>query len=144
MSAPDVEWDVEQVIAWLAGLGIGENLDVDAPVYVGPYIPDTPDLLFVVTPTSGAGEWLEGVADTSGFQLYTRGAQGQGQTATGQRLALAADRRIRFAPFPMPVAGGALRLLRVQRAGGVPTALAMDDDADRVSFTCHYLTTILR
>lgn len=142
--ADDVEWDVEQVIAWLAGLGIGEGLAVDAPVFVGPYIPEVPDLLFVVTPTGGAGETLEGAADVSGFQLYTRGGQGEGQTATGQRLALRADRLIRFAPFPMTVADGGLRLLRVQRAGGVPAALATDDDADRVSFTCHYLTTVLR
>src|SRR5882762_3441620 len=142
--ADEVEWDVDQVIAWLAGLGIGEGLAIDAPVYPGPYIPETPDLLFVVTPIGGAGETLEGIGDVSGFQLYTRGSQGQGQTASGQRLALRADRVIRFSPFPMTVADGALRLLKVQRSGGVPAALAMDDDADRVSFTCHYLTTILR
>jgi hypothetical protein len=136
------EWTAVEIIEWLAKLGIGPGLAVDLEeMREGPYIPDMPDRVGVVTPTAGAGETMDGIGDTPGFQLLVRGEQNQ--PSSGLRLALQADRLIRFSPFPLTVPCG-LRLLRVVRSGGGPAVLAMDDDADRVSATCTYLTEILR
>lgn len=141
--ANDAEWTSDEIIAWLGTLGIGAGLDVDIEAVVsGPYIPDMPHRVAVITPIAGAGETLNGLGDISGFQLLVRGDPNDPPSA--ERLARGADRAIRFSPFPMDVAGGLLRLARVMRSGGGPAVLAMEDDADRVSLTCNYLTEILR
>lgn len=137
----DAEWTVTELIAWLAALGVGPGLAVDAPVYPGPYRPDMDDRLFVATPVSGPGETMEGLGDIGGFQLFTRGDQGD--PASGELLAKRADRRIRFGPMPYLVPGTGLVLGRVLRSGGPPTGLP-EDDGDRVPFVCTYLTEILR
>lgn len=136
------EWTTTEIIAWLTSLGIGDGLAVDMLLVAGPYIPVMPDQVGVVTPTAGPGETMDGVGDISGFQLLTRGEQNQ--PATAELLAHQADRRIRFSSFPTDVAGGGLRLLRTMRSGGGPAVLAMEDDGDRTSLVCTYLTEILR
>lgn len=142
MAVLEAEWTTTEIIAWLTALGIGDGLAVDMLLAPGPYIPDMPDRVGVVTPTAGPGETMDGVGDISGFQLLTRGEQNQPVTA--ELLAHQADRRIRFSAFPIDVAAGGLRLLRVLRPGGGPAVLAMEDDGDRTSLVCTYLTEILR
>jgi hypothetical protein len=137
----EADWTVDEVITWLASLGIGEGLQLDRQVFPGPYIPDEPDELFVVTAIAGAGESMEGIGDITGFQLYTRGAQNNPGEA--ERAAKRADRAIRFGSFPIDVADGNLRLLRVMRSGGGPSVLGQED-GDCTSLTCNYLTEILR
>lgn len=144
---PGTQWSVDHIITWLRVLGVGvgwlDTLDgPDVQLFEGPYIPKAPDELFVVTPTPGAGETMDGIGEISGFQLLTRGSQFDPVSA--QRLAYAADRLIRFSPFPMDVAGGELRLARVLRSGGGPSVVPQDDIAERSVLTCNYLTEILR
>jgi hypothetical protein len=144
---PGVQWTADLMIEWLKGLGLGvgwlDTLDgPDVQIFEGPYIPKAPDELFVLTPTGGAGETMDGIGEWAGFQLLTRGSQFDPVSA--QRLALAADRLIRFSPFPMDVAGGELRLARVRRSGGGPSVVPQDDIAERSVLTCNYLTEILR
>ncbi len=140
MSAPPVEWTSASVIEWLTGLGIGSGLDLDVPLFSGPYIPEMPPLLGVVTTTSGAGEAMDGVSDIPGFQLMVRGLPNLPVSA--EAAARRADYLIRFAPFPMDVAG--FRLVRALRSGGAPSVLGGEDDGDSTIVVCTYLTEIIR
>lgn len=128
-------WTTQAVIDWLAGLGI------TVPLYPGTQvIPDMPDRIGVVTPTSGPGWTLEGAADTSGFQLRIRG--GQNNPDDAEQLAYDADARILGAQFPTTV--GPVRLVIVRRSGGRPAPLsATPDNGGRTELVCTYLTTIM-
>lgn len=128
-------WTTDTIITWLVGLG------VTVPLYDGAgYVPDMPDEIGVVTPVSGAGLQLDGIADTPGFQLRVRGAQNDPGSA--ERLALEADRRILAAPTPVMV--GTTRLVSVTRQGGRPAPMSpRPDDGGRTEYVCTYLTMIL-
>lgn len=139
MTAP-LEWTSGSVVTWLSMLGIGSNLDLDLPVYSGPYIPEMPTMLAVVTTISGAGESMDGVGDIPGFQLMVRGRPNDPVSA--EYAARRADTLIRFAPFPMDVAG--FRLVRALRSGGAPAVLGGEDNGDSTILTCNYLTEIIR
>lgn len=137
-------WTTRAIIDWLTDLGIGEGLTVDleAPIYAGPYLPETPDVIAVVTTIGGVGEDMEGLRDTPGFQLLIRGRQdAESVDDTAEQLALRADRLIRFASLPALVAD--TWLLPVSRSGGRPVLLPQEDDGDRITFTCTYLTPVL-
>jgi len=135
-----LEWTSASVITWLAQLGIGPDLDLDLPVFSGPYIPEMPPLLAVVTTISGAGEAMDGVSDIPGFQLLVRGLPNQPVSA--EYAARRADTLIRFAPFPMDTAG--FRLVRAMRTGGAPAVLGGEDDGDSTIVVCNYLTEVIR
>jgi hypothetical protein len=128
-------WTTSDVIGWLQGLG------VTVPLYPGTQvIPQMPDRIGVVTPTSGPGQSLEGAADTAGFQLRVRGAQNNPGDA--EALAYDADSRILTAAFPATI--GPVRLVAVRRSGGRPTPLsATPDNGGRTEMVCTYLTTIM-
>ena len=128
-------WATQDIIGWLQGLG------VTVPLYSGTQvIPDMPDRIGVVTPTSGPGQSLEGAADTVGFQVRIRGAQNNPGDA--ETLAYDADGRILGAQFPATI--GPVRLTAVRRSGGRPTPLsATPDDGGRTEMVCTYLTTIM-
>lgn len=117
----DGVFDTAAIISWLQGLGADQGVPM-LPGMVGQEIPDMPDRLAVVTETSGGPLRMEGLEDNPTFQLRFRGRQGDALDA--QRLALAADRLIVFAPLPATVAG--LRVWSVWRSGGRPTALLPD------------------
>lgn len=130
------------LIAWLGSLGIRPGGTVDVAVFAGPWLPKMPDEVAVVTPISGPGESLQGMADTAGFQLRIRGRQDiTGASPTGEANALAADRLILTAPLPALVGG--VQLLPIQRSGGRPAPLPDPDGGDRLSFTATYLTTFV-
>lgn len=140
-------WSGAEIVTWLRGLGLGVGWMTgsegpDVPVEVGPYVPDMPDCLFVVTPIPGAGATMEGIGDVTGFQLRTRGPQVDPDAA--ERMAKIADRMIRDADFPVDVAAGGLRLVRILRSGAGPAELPTDDSGDRTTLTCNYLTEIIR
>lgn len=128
-------WGTQDIIGWLQGLGVA------VPLYPGTQvIPQMPDRIAVVTPTSGPGQTLEGAADTIGFQLRIRGAQNNPGDA--ETLAYDADTRILTAACPTTV--GPVRLVIVRRSGGRPTPLsATPDTGGRTEMVCTYLTTIM-
>jgi hypothetical protein len=131
------------IIDWLTALGIGPDLavDLDVPIFPGPYVPDMPDRIAVVTTIPGPGDSMQGIADTPGFQLLIRGLQDPTDVdASAEEAALAADRLIRFAPPPALV--GDTWLLPVTRSGGRPAPIPQDD-GDRITFTCTYLTPVI-
>lgn len=141
MTAPALEWTSASVIEWLGTLGISATgSELELPVFSGPYIPEMPHLLAVVTTISGAGESMDGVGDIPGFQLLIRGRQNDPISA--EYAARRADTLIRFAPFPVDVAG--FRLVRALRSGGAPAVLGGEDDGDSTILVCNYLTEIIR
>jgi hypothetical protein len=136
-------WTTRAIIDWLATLGIGEGLTVDLVMSPGPYVPDMPDNVGVVTTIPGPGLSMEGVADTGGFQLLIRGLQDPTSTdASAEENALRADRLIIRASLPAEVVTG-VRLLPISRSGGRPAPLPQEDDGDRITFVCTYLTPVL-
>lgn len=136
-------WTTRSIIDWLASLGIGPGLAVDLEAVVaGPYLPEMPDRVGVVTTVGGVGESMDGIADTPGFQLLIRGWQDpESVDDSAEHAALAADRLIRTADLPKLVDG--TWLLPISRSGGRPAPLPDEDDADRVIFTCTYLTPVI-
>ena len=128
-------WATKDLIGWLQGLGVA------VPLFPGTQrIPQMPDRLAVVTPTSGPGLTLEGAADTVGFQLRCRGAQNNPDDC--ESIAYDADQRILGAQFPTTI--GPVRLISVTRSGGRPTLLsALPDSGNRTEMVCTYLTTIM-
>lgn len=133
-------WTTRNVIDWLATLGVGPGLTVDVPVLRGDdYIPDMPDLLVIITMVPGAGEAMEGVTDTPGFQVRVRGKQRQASTA--EEVALRIDQLVRFAVFPADAPGNT-RLVAVTRSGGRPAPVGSPDAGGRVSYPATYLTTV--
>jgi|SRR4051812_48512942 hypothetical protein len=136
-------WTTRAIIDWLATLGVGDGLTVDLVMSPGPYVPVMPDNVGVVTTVPGPGLFLEGAADTSGFQLLIRGVQDPtSKDASAEENALRADRLILTADLPAEVATG-VRLLPLSRSGGRPAPLAQEDDGDRITFVCTYLTPVL-
>lgn len=133
-------WTTQAIIDWLATLGIRKGGTVNVRVVPGPYIPEMPDILAVVTTIGGPGEYMDGAADVGGFQLRIQGRQNS--SSSPENAALAADRLIRFAPLPAEVTPG-VWLQPVTRSGGRPAPLPLRDTGDRVAFTCTYLTPIL-
>lgn len=106
----------------------------------GPFVPDVPDRLIVVTLTGGLGYQLEGMADQSGFQARVRGMQSASTVqaySDAESLAFTLDTLIFNAGFPAVIADTVIIL--VTRAGGPPEPLAGEpDDADRYTFVCNY------
>lgn len=136
-------WTTQVIIDWLASLGIGGGGVVDLPVYPGPYVRPMPDRLAVVTTIPGPGLFMEGIADTGAFQLLIRGLQDPTSLdASAEQDALRADRLILRAPLPAEVATG-VRLMPISRSGGRPSPVAQEDDGDRITFVCTYLTPVL-
>lgn len=131
------------ILDWLVALGWDVTQETGAPLYLGPYVPEEPDRLVVITPTPGPGYTLEGATDTSAFQALVRGQQGGDQSLHAQthaeRLAYALDALIFSAQFPVVLPSGHVLAL-ITRLGGHPSPLGAGiDDGDRASFTCQYL-----
>jgi hypothetical protein len=129
----------QDIVDWLATLGIGNNLTVNVPVYIGPYVQEMPDLQAVVTAIGGLGESMQGIADTPGFQLRVQGRQLS--NTSPEDVALQADRLILTAPLPALVGG--VWMGPVQRSGGRPAPLPSRDSGDRVIYTATYLCTFI-
>jgi len=129
---------VSTVIAWLESLGWDAAEEDGAPLKPGPFVPDMPDRLVVVTSTPGPGYVLEAAADAQAFQARVRGSQGSYDDA--EALALALDGLILNAPFP--VITGGCTLIWCRRLGSQPSPLAPGPDpGDRTEFTCQYVLT---
>jgi len=134
------------VITWIQSLGWNGNQETGAPLCMGPYVPDTPDNLVVLTATPGPGFQREGATDMCGFQARVRGGQsGDGSTdaqAATESLAYALDALIFSAAYPARLASGKT-LVSAHRLSGMPTPMAQaPDDMDRMTYTCSYLIEV--
>ncbi|HMH89696.1 MAG TPA: minor capsid protein [Streptosporangiaceae bacterium] len=125
------------LIGWLVSLGWDAQQEAGAPVVMGPYVPDEPDRIVVVTPTGGPGYVLEGAADAGTFQARVRGPQDDQPAA--EALAGLLDSLILNASFPVVLAGGEV-LVHVHRSGSGPSPLG-PGPADGFRWT--YVTTYL-
>lgn len=125
------------VVAWIESLGWDARQEFGAPLILGPYIPEEPDRVAVITPVPGPGFILEGDADAGAFQARVRG--GQNDQADAEGLAYLLDKLILGASFPAVTASGQV-IIHVHRLGGTPSPLSGDpDDGDRYTFTTTYL-----
>jgi hypothetical protein len=130
------------VIAWLRSLGWDFDQEIGCPLVMGPYVPDEPDRVVVITPTSGPGYVMEAAADAGAFQARVRGPQGgdgsPGAQAAAEQLAYALDALILGASFPAVVDGHTL--IHVHRLGSTPSPLSGEpDDGDRFSYVTSYV-----
>jgi hypothetical protein len=125
------------LIAWIAGLGWNTTQEYGCPLVPGPYVPDEPDRICVVSPTPGPGFLLEAAADAGAFQARVRG--GQNDQGNAEHLAYALDSLILNASFPARTTSGQV-IIHIHRLGGTPAPLSGDpDDGDRFSYICSYL-----
>jgi hypothetical protein len=135
------------LIAWLSSLGNWDtSQETGVPFYTGPYIPDSPDRLVVVTPTPGGGYRLEGATDVCGFQARVRGPQGgdgsPGAQAAAEAIAYRLDALIFTAAYPVRLPSGQV-IVTAHRLSGAPAPLSGEpDDADRVSYVANYLIEV--
>lgn len=126
------------VIRWLTDQGWDATQETGAPLFPGPFVPEMPDRLVVVTSTPGPGYVLEAAADAQAFQARVRGPQNDYDAA--EALAFALDDLILNASFPAIVAGRTL--IHCHRLGSQPTPLAVGPDSgDCTNFTCQYVLT---
>lgn len=125
------------LINWLASLGWDGTQESGAPLIMGPYVPDSPDKMVVVSPTPGPGFQFEAAADASGFQARVRG--GQNDQPGAESLAYALDSLILGAQFPVLGASGKT-IIHIHRLGGTPWPLSPNpDDAERFSYVTQYV-----
>jgi hypothetical protein len=134
------------VITWLTSMGWDTTQETGCPLVMGPYIPDTPDQICVVTATPGAGFMLEGATDMCGFQARVRGGQsGDGSTdaqSVTETLAYTLDGLIFNAAYPAVLASGRV-LVTAHRLSGMPTPMPQaSDDQDRFTYTASYLIEV--
>jgi hypothetical protein len=134
------------VIKWLTFLGWDTNQETGCPLVMGPYIPDEPDQIAILTPTTGPGFMRDGATDMCGFQARVRGGQsGDGSTdaqAATETLAYTLDALIFAAPYPFVLASGRV-LVTAHRLSGIPAPMAQtSDDMDRSTYTCSYLIEV--
>lgn len=123
-------------MAWLTALVD----DPEIPVSPGPYVPDMPDRLVVVTVLPGGG--LLGNAEPAiarpTFQVRWRGDQNDGGVWV-EGFAHTVDKRIITAPMPVLFDTGD-RIVSVAHVGGLPAPLGSESNGDQVEFTCTYTT----
>lgn len=132
--------------AWIESLGWDANQETGTPLVMGPYVPDTPDRIAVLTATPGAGYQKEGATDLCGLQARVRGGQsGDGSTdaqAATEALAYALDALIFGAAYPVRLASGKT-LVTAHRLSGMPSPMAQaGDDQDRFTYVCSYLIEV--
>lgn len=142
-------WLAEDAMRWVAAAGIRpggpvdvELIDVGNP---GERPPDMPDRVALIYPAPGTGESLDGVLDTTGFQLWLR--WGQNDPLGAARAARMADWLIRKAAAACPMWAGdpadPTWLVWVGRSGGGPSLLGDPrDDGERTIHVTTYLTTV--
>ena len=125
------------LIDWLASLGWDDRQEYGAPLFPGPYVPDSPDKCVVVTATPGPGYVMEAAADAGAFQARVRGPQND--PAAAEQLAYALDSLILGAQFPAVTSSGQV-IVHVHRLGGTPAPLSgSPDDGDRYELTASYV-----
>jgi hypothetical protein len=137
---------ISDVTAWILAQGWDGTQETGAPLCMGPYVPDTPDTLVVLTATPGAGYQKDGATDMCGFQARVRGGQsGDGSTgaqAVTEALAYKLDGLIFDAAYPATLASGKT-LVTARRLSGMPSPLMpAPDDSDRMTYTCSYLIEV--
>jgi hypothetical protein len=131
------------VITWLTSLGWDTNQETGCPITMGPYVPDSPDCVAILTATPGPGYQKDGATDMCGFQARVRGGQsGDGSTdaqAATEALAYTLDGLIFAAAYPAVLASGRV-LVAAHRLSGMPAPMAQtSDDQDRFTYTASYL-----
>lgn len=121
------------LLEWLRGcdprLEVGNS-------FVGPYVPDEPDLALIVTLNGGLDTRAEGAVDVPGFQIRARGEQTDYVSAEG--LARAVDIWLMSASMATI---GPTTVLAFSRTGGPPDP-DQPDNGDRTVFVCNYLAQV--
>jgi hypothetical protein len=123
----DGVWSITAMLAWLNTLGLIDSRAQQLRLVDGTQpVPKMVDELAIVTPVSGPGESLEGLADAGDVSAVARDS----------------DRKIRFADFPTTVSN--VQLITVRRAGSPPAPLTgAPDPGERTEYVCTYLTTVM-
>lgn len=129
-----------QVLAdWLTGLGWDTRQEQGWPIVIGPYVPDDPDRLLILTNSGGPGFTTEEPATDAGtFQARLRGVPDDVLEAEAQAEAL--DALILGAQFPAVIDGRVI--VTVYRAGSGPTPLPFDPSDRRFELTCNYIAVM--
>lgn len=136
MTTPTPVPTTQLAIDMITAAGWDGDQETGAPLYAGPYIPESPDRLVVLTATSGPGYLTdEGYPDAVSFQARVRGPSDDEPSA--EMLAILLDQLILQLPTPVTIDG--VSIGSIQRLGGSPVALPFDPNDLRYDFTCNYV-----
>ena len=129
-----------QVVAnWLASIGWDTRQELGYPIVIGPYIPDEPDRLLILTNAGGPGYITEeATADAGTFQARLRTTPDDVLQAEADAEAL--DLLILRASFPAVIDG--VPIVNVYRLGSGPTPLPYDQTDRRFELTTNYVAVM--
>jgi hypothetical protein len=105
-------------------------------IYPGPNLPDDPGRFIMLTRYGGRDFDVDGLIDNPSWQV--RVASKQNDYDSGEVLADWIDAK--FSSFHSQKVGD-LWVVEIQRVGGAPSALMLDD-ADRTHFVCSYTASV--
>lgn len=130
----------QTLIDWITGpLGWDTRQELGYPTVPGPYIPDEPDRLLIVTRAGGLGYTTEEPAtDATSFQVRLRTTPDD--VIAAETAAEQLDAAILGASFPVTVDG--VVIAKVYRAGAGPTPLPYDQTDRRFELTCNYVAVM--
>jgi hypothetical protein len=124
------------IIDFIAGLGWDDRQELGYPLLLGPYVPQSPDRLVVITGGGGPGYTTEEPAtDASNFQARIRGTAED--WAGAEEAAAELDELILRAQLPVRVDGQ--WVVSCSRLGSGPTPLSYDPADQRGEFTSNYV-----
>jgi hypothetical protein len=124
---------------WLASIGWDTRQELGYPIVIGPYIPDEPDRLLILTNAGGPGYITEeATADAGTFQARLRTTPDDVLQAEADAEAL--DLMILRASFPAVIDG--VPIVNVYRLGSGPTPLPYDQTDRRFELTTNYVAVM--
>lgn len=109
----------------------------DWMIFPGPELPEFPGKFILLTPYGGPGLELDGVLDARSWQVRCVGPQ----TIYTDVEDVANLVDIAFLSHTSDQKIGGLAVPEIQRVGGAPAPL-MVDDAERVHFACSYIASV--
>jgi hypothetical protein len=126
------------IIDWIKSMGWDDSQEIGWPLLPGPYQPNMPERVVVITGTGGPGYAIEGATDVATWQAYVRGPALD--TGAAEDAAQRLDELVFHARLPAVIDG--VRIIHADRAGSRPTPLPFSPDGMRAEVTCNYLTEI--
>lgn len=122
------------IVTWIFGQISGWDVEI------GPYEPEMPDKIILVTRVAGPGLAFESTFDYLAYHVAVRGSQRNYDDA--EATAQAVDAMFVDAPFPMVINHWYIQSM--SRMSSTPSPLPTTVDGERITFTATYVVCVGR